>query len=171
MRLLRAADRPAMQWKNGGGATREVAAYPPGADMNDFGWRISIADVAVAGPFSPFAGVDRILTVLEGRLSLAFDDRTVELAPDEPFAFPGDVPVYGTPMDGPVRDLNVMVRRGAWRASVTRWQPGMPLGGTRIAVATRAMPGIGALDALLLEPDDAPPTQFTGYLIRLDRTD
>jgi environmental stress-induced protein Ves len=43
MRVLRAADRIAMPWKNGGGVTREVSAYPPGADMDSFEWRISLA--------------------------------------------------------------------------------------------------------------------------------
>ncbi|MDB5497193.1 MAG: HutD, partial [Phenylobacterium sp.] len=32
LRVLAAADRQAVPWKNGGGVTREIAAYPTGSD-------------------------------------------------------------------------------------------------------------------------------------------
>ena len=57
--ILRDVLRPVTPWKNGGGLTREVAAFPANASMADFDWRISIADVAAAGPFSRFENVDR----------------------------------------------------------------------------------------------------------------
>ncbi|CAM5655899.1 hypothetical protein SSPIM334S_00286 [Streptomyces spiroverticillatus] len=44
MKLLRAADRTAVPWKNGGGITREIAAWPQGAA--DFDWRVSTRRVA-----------------------------------------------------------------------------------------------------------------------------
>ena len=50
--LIRGADLVAAPWKNGGGVTREVAAFPSHARLNYFVWRVSIADVAQAGPFS-----------------------------------------------------------------------------------------------------------------------
>ncbi|MCG3056381.1 HutD family protein, partial [Escherichia coli] len=53
-------------WKNGGGATREIAVWPPGAAMESFAWRISVADIADDGPFSAFPGVDRQIALLEG---------------------------------------------------------------------------------------------------------
>jgi hypothetical protein len=119
--LLRAADRIAAPWKNGGGVTREVALSPPNASMDDFDWRISIAEVRTAGPFSQFDGVDRTLTILQGRLLLRLDDRSVELSQDStPFVFAGDVACDGTPVDGPVTDLNVMVRRGRFTARTER---------------------------------------------------
>lgn len=171
MRLLRAAERVAVPWKNGGGVTREVAAYPPGAGIDDFEWRISLADVAVAGPFSSFAGIDRVLTVLEGRLLLRFADGRVEdLAPGAPCAFSGDAVVHGTPLEGRVRDLNVMTRRDAWTAKVSPWHPNLPVGDVRIAIATSAAAGIGPLDALVLDANEIPPSAFQGYLVRLDAT-
>ena len=113
MRILRAAGRVAVPWKNGGGLTREVMVSPPGAGLDAFDWRVSIAEVRDAGPFSVFAGIDRVLTILEGRMMLAFEDRGVVLDADsEPYRFAGDVPCHGTPLDGAVTDLNVMVRRG-----------------------------------------------------------
>ncbi|MFF2505443.1 HutD family protein [Streptomyces sp. NPDC058067] len=115
VRLLPAADRVAVAWKNGGGTTREIAAEPPGADMAAFRWRVSIADVGGDGPFSVFPGVDRTLTLVEGagmELVVDGEDRTV----DEryvPQDFRGDVPTDCRLIDGPVVDFNVMWRRDA----------------------------------------------------------
>jgi environmental stress-induced protein Ves len=120
--ILRAADRVATPWKNGLGVTREIAVHPPGAGLDDFDWRISMATVDAGGPFSIFPGVDRILTVLEGRLSLSLDGAVpVELGPDSPpLAFPGDIAVHADLLAGPVTDLNVMTRRGRVLATVER---------------------------------------------------
>lgn len=110
-----------MVWKNGGGVTREVALGPAGATVDNFDWRVSIAEVREAGPFSLFAGVDRTILVLEGRLALTFDDRTVELAPNNaPFPFSGDEMCAAEPLGRPVTDLNVMVRRGHGTVHVER---------------------------------------------------
>ncbi|OYX30021.1 MAG: hypothetical protein B7Y99_12250 [Caulobacterales bacterium 32-69-10] len=122
VRVLSAADRTPVPWKNGGGLTREIAAYPPGAGMGDFEWRVSAAEVASDGAFSRFEGVDRVITVLSGAgLDLAVAGEPVRLTPQsEPFAFPGDAVVFAHVLAGPVSDLNVMVRRGLWRADVER---------------------------------------------------
>jgi len=92
--ILRAADRSAVAWKNGGGLTHEVAVHPPGSDLDSFDWRVSLAEVRQGGPFSVFPGVDRHLAVISGRLELSIAGRdAVTLAPDSlPLVFPGDVP-------------------------------------------------------------------------------
>ncbi len=109
-------------WKNGGGVTREVAVWPPGADMETFDWRISMATVARGGSFSSFPGVDRILTVLEGELTLTVDGAApLTLDPQSaPLPFSGDVPAAAGSPPRPVTGLNVMTRRGRARASVSR---------------------------------------------------
>jgi len=56
---------PPTPWKNGGGATRELACWPSGAGMHDFEWRVSVATIAAPGPFSAFAGVDRQIMLLD----------------------------------------------------------------------------------------------------------
>ncbi|HZF82215.1 MAG TPA: HutD family protein, partial [Burkholderiaceae bacterium] len=33
---------PVSPWKNGGGSTREILCWPPGADMHGFDWRVSV---------------------------------------------------------------------------------------------------------------------------------
>lgn len=122
IRLLRASDRIAAPWKNGGGVTREVAVHPPGAAMDDFAWRISLAEVAADGPFSAFPGIDRILTVIEGGgMCLDLAGTVVRLDASAPsLAFAGETPVTATLVEGPIRDLNLMVRRGRWRGAVRR---------------------------------------------------
>jgi environmental stress-induced protein Ves len=121
MRILRARDRVPSPWKNGGGTTTEVAIFPPGAGLENFGWRVSIARVERGGPFSLFPGIDRQLALLEGRLSLTIAGRTVALSADsEPIGFPGDVATEAAILEGPVTDLNVMTRRGASTARMTR---------------------------------------------------
>lgn len=114
MKLIRRSDLTAMPWKNGGGVTYEVAAHPPGASLDDFDWRISMAEVASDGPFSAFPGIDRTLTLMDGAgLALDFAGATVSLTPGAPpLSFPGEVPVTGRPLDGAILDLNVMTRRG-----------------------------------------------------------
>ena len=63
MKIIRFANLATAPWKNGGGVTREIARLDSDGAMV---WRLSIADVAVEGPFSKFAGMQRILTVIEG---------------------------------------------------------------------------------------------------------
>jgi environmental stress-induced protein Ves len=119
--LLRAAARAALPWKNGGGVTREVAVHPAGSGFDAFEWRVSIAQVHTAGPFSSLPGVDRRLAVLEGTLSIVIDQAPeVRLSPATPaLQFPGEVPVQAHPVDGPVMDLNIMTRRGRCSSALT----------------------------------------------------
>jgi environmental stress-induced protein Ves len=121
--ILRVADRRARPWKNGGGVTFEIAAAPPGAGLATFDWRISTAVVAEGGPFSRFEDVDRTLLVLDGEglvLQIA-DAAPATLTRDSaPLSFAGDVLVEASLVGGPVTDLNVMTRRGAWRSRVER---------------------------------------------------
>lgn len=112
MRLIRHADLKPLPWKNGGGITREVAIFPPGADMNGFLWRVSMAQIASDGPFSIFPGVDRILYLLSGGgLGLRVAGRDHALRPGERLDFPADAAAEAWLQDGPVEDLNIMVDR------------------------------------------------------------
>lgn len=176
MRLLPAADRVPVPWKNGGGVTREVAAFPEGAGFDDFLWRVSMAEVRADGPFSAFPGVDRVLAVLEGRLRLEVEGLAhIELSPESPPAFfPGDAPTHGTVLAGPVLDLNVMTRRGRARALVRRLDGGIVPPGHHLLVATEPARAAGVPlahhDALALEPADGPGALEDGraWLVSLE---
>lgn len=122
MRVLRCADHASMPWKNGGGTTAEIAISPPGASLDSFDWRISMAHVASEGPFSRFAGIDRTLAIIEGAgLRLSVDGRAVELTiRSSPFAFPGEAETRATLLSGAITDLNVMTRRDRYTHRVAR---------------------------------------------------
>jgi environmental stress-induced protein Ves len=123
MRHLKAGGHRVMPWKNGLGSTTEIAVFPPGASVEDFGWRVSAADVAASGPFSGFPGIDRTLSILDGDgLTLFVGNAPGQsLTKDSaPFAFPADVPTSADLLGGPITDLNVMTRRGVFRHSVER---------------------------------------------------
>ena len=165
MEILRARDRVPAPWKNGGGTTREVMVHPPGASFDDFGWRVSIATVARGGPFSIFAGIDRAIALLEGSMTLTIDGRgDVALSPlSDPHAFPGDAKTSATLTGGPVTDLNVMTRRGAFTARMTRRNLSGPLT-FDASVTTLVFPcaavtangdSLAAGDAILMTPGGA----------------
>ncbi len=163
MRLLPATDRTPAPWKNGGGTTWEIAAQPPGADLSTFDWRLSIAQVASAGPFSVFPGVDRVLTVIAGaglRLTIEGQGEVLLDETSKPLPFPGDAPASATLDAGPIRDLNLMVRRGAWRGSVRRIDGQETITATaRTTVLVALAPArvgeqvLAAEDALIVDPD------------------
>lgn len=151
-RLLRAADRVAMPWKNGGGETATVALFPEGAGLSDFDWRVSIARVDGDGPFSAFPGIDRTLTLLSGG-SMALNG--LVLTPDSaPFAFDGEMPVTAVVTGGPIHDLNVMTRRGRFTHQVERVMAPVtldPAGDLRLLLATGdGIDGMARGDALML---------------------
>jgi environmental stress-induced protein Ves len=108
--LICAADCPEVSWKNGGGTTREIASFPAGAGMYDFDWRVSAARVDAPGAFSHFPRI----AILSGRLQLEVADRDAITLVEGggAYDFAGDVAAFGTPVAGPVLDLNLMVRRG-----------------------------------------------------------
>ncbi len=115
MRIIRANACKTAPWKNGGGSTTEIAIGPPGASLENFDWRVSLALVASDGPFSAFAGIDRTLAVVRGSgLVLTIGDAaplTLSSGAD-PMHFPGDTPTSARLTAGEVTDLNVMTRRG-----------------------------------------------------------
>ncbi|WP_042295957.1 HutD/Ves family protein [Paraburkholderia bannensis] len=122
--LLRGADLVASPWKNGGGVTREIAL---GGSPEAFAWRVSVADVAQAGPFSRFDGVARTLVLLEGA-GMVLDEtgdnaRTHALMkPLDVARFDGEAPISARLIDGATRDFNLMVRRDVARATFEIWR-------------------------------------------------
>ena len=166
LRILRAAEQAAVPWKNGGGLTRELATYPAHSDLTHFDWRVSIATIRAAGPFSHFPGIQRRMAVLQGRLSLSLGGAAaLTLSADSPpLEFAGEVAVTAQPLGGIVTDLNVMTRRGRFEGRLRRDSLSGPLAltpfaGTRVVVAlgelavraTRLQASLERLDALLIE--------------------
>ncbi|MGY3039775.1 environmental stress-induced protein Ves [Rhodanobacter sp. TND4EL1] len=112
--IIRLADCPSQPWKNGLGRTREIAVHPAGAGIDDFRWRVSIAEVDSGAPFSLFPGIDRQIVLLDGEgftMMLGASRVHALTTPFVPFAFAGEDAVTVTLNGGPTRDFNLMVRR------------------------------------------------------------
>ena len=120
LRILRHSDYPSRPWKNGGGTTRDILVSPPGTSLDEFDWRVSLAQVDRDGPFSRFDNVDRTLVLLSGAMTLHEPDRRIELVRGEPVQFPGERSIEATLNGGPTVDFNVMTRRGRATHIVTR---------------------------------------------------
>lgn len=109
--VLPATRHKRMRWANGGGWTTEIIAEPAG---DQWDWRLSVADVEAAGPFSLFPDVDRSIALIRGNgfaLTVAGDDEQVIDVPFQPFRFAGDRATTCRLLDGPVIDVNLMTRR------------------------------------------------------------
>ena len=183
---LRVADVPPQAWRNGGGQTRELLGWPAGADWR---LRISLADIESDGPFSAFPGVQRWFAVIEGAgvvLALAAGERRLTAASD-PLCFDGaDAPGCRL-IDGPTRDLNLMLRGGArgrmirvvndsdwhepwpWRACFTsgaaRWSGGA---GRGVDLGPNTLlGGVGSAPCRLVAADPAAPMFWLGADIDL----
>lgn len=118
--IIRQKDCPLQPWKNGLGRTREMAVQTSGTG-GGFLWRVSVAEVDQAAPFSAFPGVDRVIALLDGdgfTMQLS-DGRTQALTtPCAPFAFAGELGVAITLAGRPGRDFNLMLRRGRVRGGI-----------------------------------------------------
>jgi hypothetical protein len=177
MQILRSGDMVDVPWKNGGGITREIAKGLRGTQTL---WRISRADVAADGAFSDFAGLTRILTVVQGgTMLLDHAGGTLVARLWEPLRFDGGLKVHARLTDGPLTDLNLMfdptlchadviLREGPATQTITAGQlalhilSGTPrINGTAIGVADSAFAGRADLvlaqgDALLEVRIDTP---------------
>lgn len=172
--LLDPADYRRMPWKNGGGTTTEIALAPlPAplpASLSDsagrFLWRVSIADVAQAGPFSAFSGYERLIAVVEGAgMRLTVDGTPTTVSHRAPaFRFSGDSVVDCALLDGPIRDFNLIVDRAhaAGRLEL------VPAGGSA-AVAAEGTALVHALDGdVTLRTEDGEVRVPAGWTARLD---
>ena len=191
--LIRGADLVAAPWKNGGGVTREVASVcadglpvgrSPRAGLDGFVWRVSVADVAQAGPFSHFEGVDRTLILLSGA-GMILDERdapkeaSLEDAPQavkshaltQPLdiaRFSGEAHIDARLVDGATRDFNLMVRRDAAHGEVEVWR-GQPQQEAQRTLSADVVLLFCASGSITITPGDAQLLSLdTGDTLRID---
>lgn len=156
--LVRADDAPPQPWRNGLGRTRELLARPAPADW----WvRVSVADIERDAPFSAFPGVERWFAVLKGAgVELHVGEAVHRLVRgDAPLRFDGAQPARCRLLDGPTRDLNLMLR-GAWGGMVVvddelPWRPHAAMCGLFSAVSGRCTWRDD--DGAVLDAADVPP--------------
>ena len=122
---------PPQPWKNGGGSTQELLAWPT---PEDWTLRISVARIDRDGPFSAFPGIDRWFAVLAGDgVILQFGDTSLTRTPGhEPLHFDGGLAPGCALLDGPTTDVNLMLRRDRMTGRMLRatgdeeWRTGAP---------------------------------------------
>lgn len=129
MNVVALADCPPQAWRNGGGLTHELLAWPPGAAAWQL--RISVARIASDGPFSPFPGVRRCFAVLHGpgvrlRWSAPAAREQVLTAGSAAVAFDGADAPQAELLAGPTLDLNLMASTNAGRPELRRASAGGP---------------------------------------------
>jgi environmental stress-induced protein Ves len=121
--LKRLTDAPAIQWKNGGGLTRELMAWP---ESQAWAWRMSVAEIARSGPFSAFDGVERWFAVLSGAgvqldVGMAPAAAVYKLTPDAaPLCFAGEAQADCALTLGAAQAFNLMLRRGSAQGRMLR---------------------------------------------------
>ncbi len=131
--IIHALGVPPQPWRNGGGQTRELLAWP-----NAQSWqvRISLADIAQDGAFSAFPGVQRWFGVVQGAgVALQFADRQVtQTLADSALQFDGAAAPFCSLLSGATQDMNLMLRSDdAAQACMHQavegvaWQSNLPL--------------------------------------------
>ncbi len=171
MKIIRRSSFKAVPWKNGGGITHEALRVPPSGDS--FRWRVSVAELAVSGPFSNFAGYHRKMVLLRGAgLRLTFDgtEHRVLREVGDLVEFDGARATSSELLDGPCTDLNLMVSKSvpASHAWVERLQAPRELsgfrgttlvfpicGGVSMARVDREPATLEAWDLAVMPPEDA----------------
>jgi environmental stress-induced protein Ves len=118
MKIIRKEDYRQSRWRNGMGASWEIASFPPATE--DFGWRFATALIETDVPFSFYPDVERIFTLAAGQgLDLDFEGRP-GLAVDRlfvPHPYPCDVPTFCRLRGGPCLALNLFTHRDRWSAT------------------------------------------------------
>ncbi|WP_063331684.1 HutD/Ves family protein [Marinomonas sp. TW1] len=120
--IIEQADYPIVPWKNGLGQTRDIASL---TDKQGLRYRISQASVVENGLFSDFRGLHRTLVLLSGhgldmthqsKLGMQYVQLTKIL---EMAQFSGGDQTFASLTEGPIEDLNIMVRESDTKAEVS----------------------------------------------------
>jgi environmental stress-induced protein Ves len=109
-------------WKNGGGVTTDIAFE---GEM----WRFSRTPITAAGPFSDYAGFDRLQVLIAGSgLVLQTPDGEIDVrTPFRPVRFAGETPITSRLEAGPVEVINLMGERSRVRLDLAVLQAGVRL--------------------------------------------
>ena len=153
IRIVRQGDVPPQPWRNSGGSTQELLAWPATAD-----WvlRISVASIASNGPFSAYPGIERWFAVVGGEgVVLRFAARRAMLsAGSEPLRFDGAAAPQCELLDGPTQDLNLMVRSDAGRGGMALVAAGEDW------LSSAAVRAVYTAEAATLHVDDGNPIEL-----------
>jgi environmental stress-induced protein Ves len=111
---LSPADYRRVPWRNGGGVTVDIAC-------DGEVWRFSRTPITTAGPFSDYAGYDRLqVLVAGGGLVLETPDGEIDLRqPFRPVRFAGETAITSRLEAGPVEVVNLLGDRARVRLDLS----------------------------------------------------
>lgn len=145
-------------WKNGGGITVDIA------EQDDV-WRFGRTPITAAGPFSDYAGFDRLQVLVAGRgLVLDTPDGEIDVrTPFKPVRFTGETPITSRLEAGPVEVVNLIGARAKVRLALDVLTAGSTLNleaGTHLAYAAQG--------AATLEVDGKPQDLALDHALRVE---
>ncbi len=170
---------PRERWRNGMGWTRAVQQQGEGDALR---WRVSLAEISQAAPFSLFEGLDRTTVLVKGGpvLLRGRDDgphgmQTAHKAHEQwllrdlgdQARYPGELPLANAQPDRPALFWNVMVRRGVVQATVRAHGHGalsLPTEGHSLVWVLR---GAFELGSLHFEADEGFSLAASGSIVQL----
>lgn len=129
--LLTPADYLRTPWKNGGGTTVDIAFS---GDV----WRFGRTPIVQPGPFSDYAGYDRVQVLVSGS-GLVLETPAGEIDVRQPFRpvrFTGETPIVSRLEAGPVEVVNLIGARAQVKVDIAILDEGRTLllkPGTHIA--------------------------------------
>ncbi len=121
--LLTPADYRRTPWKNGGGVSIDIA------DSGEV-WRFGRTPIVAAGPFSDYAGFDRVQVLVAG-CGLVLDAPGGEIDVRTPFVparFAGETRIVSRLEAGPVEVVNLIGDRSTVRIDMKVLEPGQQAG-------------------------------------------
>jgi len=145
-------------WKNGGGVTVDIAEQ-------DDAWRFGRTPITTAGPFSDYAGFDRLQVLVAGHgLVLDTPDGEINVrTPFKPVRFTGETRIVSRLESGPVEVVNLIGARAKVRIALEVLTAESALtveGGTHLAYAAD---GAAALDV-----DGTPHRLAADHALRIE---
>lgn len=156
--LIEPAQYRRTPWKNRGGITVDIA------EQGDV-WRFGRTPITAAGPFSDYAGFDRLQVVVAGRgLVLDTPDGEIDVrTPFKPVRFAGETPIVSRLEAGPVEVVNLIGARTKVKLALDVLTAGSTLGvkaGTHLAYAAHG--------AASLEVDGMPQDLALDHALRIE---
>ena len=144
-----------MPWANGRGTSYEIASDRD--DAGNWSWRLAMAPVNEDGPFSRIECVNRFLAVVQGNgMLLTVDRKKLQCLPMQVVRFRGDAITEAALTDGPIMDINLMIRRKEADGDMTLVSESGSLNVASIIVAIGGSAQVECGDSTIeLEPHDS----------------
>ncbi|QCI63549.1 HutD/Ves family protein [Phreatobacter stygius] len=122
IKLIDPRDHRTVPWKNGGGTATDYAVELAGD--GEVVWRIGTAEILKDGPFSDYAGVTRVFTIIHGPgVHLDFEGEGTRTLPrDQPTRFAGAPAPFSRLRGAPATAFNLLMRDGAVQGDVAIWR-------------------------------------------------